>query len=189
MAIGGLETAIKCSSCSNTALVMRTYVIYRGNVGQLQGLSLTLFEKNDVIFNCSWINAEKTDLIFMPKGSTSECNANASAVPLLTVAPDHCLWTVSYHTKHSFFQWRCSECFPQITYLYVLLSTWHFESSLALHQCGDRVWGRGVVDLIFPLGCCHIIERIGIELHIWADRSKCVSFFWRPPISYSQVCV
>lgn len=82
MAIGGLETAIKCSSCSNTALVMRTYVIYRGNVGQLQGLSLTLFEKNDAIFNCSWINAEKTDLIFMPKGSTSECNATAFAVPL-----------------------------------------------------------------------------------------------------------
>lgn len=52
-----METAVKCGSCyapsnnSYIAFTMRTYVIYRENVGQLQGLSLVLFEKNYEIFN------------------------------------------------------------------------------------------------------------------------------------------
>lgn len=36
----------------------------------------------------TWMNAEKTDLIFMPKGSTSKSTLSAHAVLLLIVAPD-----------------------------------------------------------------------------------------------------
>lgn len=130
MAIGGIETAIKCSSCSNTALVMRTYVIYRGNVGQLQGLSLTLLEKNDVIFNCSCINAVKTDLIFMSKGSTSVSAMLMLMLLLLTIVCQQ------FPTRQSILFSRKGVkvfSFLQITHLDVPLSKWHFESLLALH--------------------------------------------------------
>lgn len=103
------------------------------------------------------------------------------------MAPDHCLWTVSYQTKlFVFFPVKMFRAFsfPQITYLNVPHPNGSLNLCWLCIGVGSGVPQRDVVALIFPLGYRHIVERIGIGMHSWADRIKCVSFFWRTCISY-----
>lgn len=135
----------------------------------------------------TWMNAEKTDLIFMPKGSTSKSTLPAHAVLLLIVVPDPHLWTLSCQEKTFLF-------FSEHVQSVCFFSNYSFGCSLSYMALWIFIsfalgWGcEGFVGFFFfPFGCCHIVERIRIEMYSWADRSKCVSFFWRPYNSYSQL--
>lgn len=192
MAIGIIETAIKSSSCyapsnsSYIAIVMRAYVIYRVNVGQLWGLSLTLSGKNYEILNFHLDQCRED----WPIGSTSKsATVSAHAVLLLVVASDPHLWTFNLLRENTLFFFSgsvWSSClFPDYSFG-CSLSCMTLLSLCCLYT-GARMWVFCYFVGFFHFTWCHVVEKIRIEMHSWADRIKCVSFFWRLYNSYSQL--
>lgn len=159
MAIGIIETAIKSSSCyapsnsSYIAIAMRAYVIYRVNVGQLWGLSLTLSGKNYEILNFHLDQCRED----WPIGSTSKsATVSAHAVLVLVVASDPHLWTFNLLRENTYFfsvkvfgVLACS----QITHLDVPCPVWCF-------------WVFVVFTLGWGCGCFAILLGFFISLGV-----------------------
>lgn len=158
-----------------------------GMLASSRGYPLFFLKKIMRSLTSTWINAEKTDLIFMPKGSTSKSATLCSCCTSANCGS----WPSSEHfptkRKHLFFfffpQRRCSECL-----LFLKLLIWVFPILYGtLNLCwlctGVGIWGFWV---FFP---------VRLLSHSWEDKNwnaqlswqKCVSFFRRPYNSYSQL--
>lgn len=157
-----------------------------GMLASSRGYPLLFLKRIMGSLTSTWINAEKTDLILMPKGSTSKSATLSAHAVLLLI-----LWLLTLICEH----FPTEKAFPFLSEdVQSVFSSYWFGCSLTYMVLWIFIdfalgWGCGGFGFFFPFGYCHIVERVRIELHSWAERSLGMSFFWRPFNSHSQLHV
>lgn len=161
-----------------------------GMLASSRGYPLLFLKRIMRSLTSTWINVEKTDLIFLPKGSTSEFHTFCSCC---TCA--HCIsWPSSVNSflpreKIALF---LVKVFRLLLFLTLLI--WMF---LVLYGTLNLWWLCTGVEMWGFCWFCFGLVSFWLLSHGWEDKDqnaqlswqKCVRFLWKPYSYYSASCV